>query len=57
MSSRSNGRELEEGSIGKEVTDCVGVLGPIGCDINGGGRTRGMPPWLKAKKNPSSSNK
>jgi hypothetical protein len=41
---RSNGRELEEGSIGKEVTDCVGVLGPIGCDINGGGRTRGMPP-------------
>ncbi len=44
ISLRSNGRELEEGSIGKEVTNCVGIFGPIGCNINGGEGTRGMPP-------------
>jgi hypothetical protein len=44
ISLRSNGREIEEGSIGKEVTNCVRILGPIGCNINGGGRTREMPP-------------
>jgi hypothetical protein len=44
ISLRSNGKELEKGSIRKEVIDCVGILGPIGCNINGGEGTRGMPP-------------
>jgi hypothetical protein len=44
ISLRSNGKEFEEGSIGKEVTNCVRIFGPIGCNINGGGGIRGMPP-------------
>jgi len=35
ITSRSNGIKLEKGSIGREITNCVGVLGPIGCNING----------------------
>jgi hypothetical protein len=35
IKSRSNGIKLEEGSIEREITNCVKVLGPIGCNING----------------------
>jgi hypothetical protein len=37
-------KNIRKRSTWKEVTNCVGILGPIGCNINGGGGTRGMPP-------------
>jgi hypothetical protein len=35
IKSRSNGIKFEGGSIGREITNCVGVFRPIGCNING----------------------
>jgi hypothetical protein len=36
-------KSTRKGSTGKEITNCVRILGPIGCNINGGGGIRGIP--------------
>jgi hypothetical protein len=44
ISSRSKGKSFEKCSNAKVEKNYVGILGPIGCNINGGARNGGRPP-------------